>query len=121
MRRVRSKHTKPELLVREIVSSMGFRYRLHSETISGHPDLAFSRLHKVIFVHGCFWHGHRCPAGALPASNTEYWNVKRNKNLARDKRTQQALRRAGWKSLVIWECQVKTDTTRERISKFLSG
>src|ERR1017187_5923849 len=99
MRRVRSEHTKPEVLVRKIVSSMGFRYRLHSDKISGHPDLAFSRLHKVIFVHGCFWHGHWCPAGTLPASNTDYWNAKRIRNLAREKRTRLALLRTGWESL----------------------
>ncbi|MGA2987636.1 MAG: DNA mismatch endonuclease Vsr [Terriglobia bacterium] len=99
MRRVRSKHTKPEVLVRKLVSSMGFRYRLHSDRISGHPDLAFSRLRKVIFVHGCFWHGHHCPAGTLPGSNADYWIAKRIRNLARDRRTRRALRREGWKSL----------------------
>ena len=72
MRRVRSKDTKPEIFIRRLVSDMGFRYRLNSDLLPGHPDLVFSRLHKVIFVHGCFWHGHSCKAGTFPASNRLY-------------------------------------------------
>ena len=109
MRRVRSKDTKPELFVRRLVSGMGFRYRLNSKTLPGHPDLVFSRLKRVIFVHGCFWHGHACEGADLPASILEYWNGKRLRNLARDRRTQRQLRRAGWKSLVKLEGRWKQD------------
>jgi len=120
MRRVHSRDTKPELVVRRLVSSMGLRYRLHSKSLSGHPDLVFGRLHKVIFVHGCFWHGHYCPAATLPESNKEYWEAKRSRNVIRDKRVLRALRRAGWKALVLWECEVKKEKARKRIARFLT-
>ncbi|MGH9359168.1 MAG: very short patch repair endonuclease [Terriglobia bacterium] len=121
MRRVPSRDTKPERLVRSVVSRMGFRYRLHSKHIQGCPDLVFRRLHKVIFVHGCFWHGHNCKAGALPSSNIDYWKAKIGRNVSRDKRTQRALHRQGWNALVVWECAAKSDKTRERIRRFLNG
>ena len=120
MRHVRSKDTKPEIFVSRLVSGMGFHYRRNSKTLSGHPDLVFSRLKKVIFVHGCFWHGHDCKAADLPASNLEYWNGKRLRNVARDRRIQRELRQAAWKSLVVWECKTRTRSTRSRILKFLA-
>lgn len=120
MRRVRSKGTTPELLVRRVVTKMGFRYRLNSKTLPGHPDLVFSRLRKVIFVHGCFWHGHSCKAADLPESNRGYWEAKRSRNVARDGRTRRELSRHGWESLVVWECQVNKKKTWERIRKFLT-
>jgi DNA mismatch endonuclease (patch repair protein) len=119
MRRVRSKDTKPELFIRRLVSRMGYRYGVHSDRLPGHPDLVFSRLHKVIFVHGCFWHGHSCNGAALPSSNREYWMRKRLRNVTRDRRARRELRRAGWRSLVVWECTAKTDAAQERIRKFL--
>ncbi|MGO8736776.1 MAG: very short patch repair endonuclease [Terriglobia bacterium] len=106
MRRVRSHDTKPELFVRQVVSAMGYRYRLNSKTLPGHPDLVFRRSHKVIFVHGCFWHVHSCDAAKQPASNRAYWERKRLRNVARDRRVRGQLRRSGWKSLVVWECKV---------------
>jgi DNA mismatch endonuclease, patch repair protein len=120
MRRIQSKGTTPELLVRRLVSGLGYRYGLNSEKLPGHPDLVFSRLRKVIFVHGCFWHGHSCKAADLPASNREYWETKRSRNVARDGRARRELSRHGWKSLVVWECQVNKEKTRERIRKFLT-
>ena len=120
MRRVRSKGTTPELFVRQIVTKLGFRYRLNSKKLPGHPDLVFSRLRKVIFVHGCFWHGHSCRAADLPASNREYWEGKRLRNVARDRRARRKLSRNGWKSLIVWECQVNKENTRERIRRFLT-
>ena len=120
MRRVRSKGTTPELLVRKVVTRMGFRYRLNLKTLPGHPDLVFSRLHRVIFVHGCFWHGHSCKAADLPASNRGYWETKRLRNVARDRRARRELSQHGWKSLVVWECQVNREKTRQRIRKFLT-
>jgi len=111
MRRVRSEDTRPEVAVRKLVSSLGFRYRLHSKALLGHPDLVFSRLHKVIFVHGCFWHGHSC-SGKLPSSNQAYWRTKRAKNVNRDRRIRRELHRLGWKSLLVWECQIRAERTR---------
>lgn len=121
MRHVCSKDTKPELVVRHIVSKMGFRYQLNSKLLPGHPDLVFNRLRKVIFVHGCFWHGHSCKAATLPVSNREYWKTKRHKNEARDKRARRRLREAGWKCLVVWECDAKSEKAQARIRKFLRG
>lgn len=106
MRRVRSRDTKPDLSIRRVVADMGFHYRLNSKTLPGHPDIVFRRLHKVILVHGCFWHLHTCEAADAPASNREYWQEKRLANVARDRRAQRELRKSGWKSLVVWECTV---------------
>jgi DNA mismatch endonuclease (patch repair protein) len=120
MRRVRSENTKPEMLVRRLVHAMGFRYRLHRKSLPGCPDLVFSTRHKVIFVHGCFWHGHRCEAAKLPASNAEYWQAKRNRNVARDRRNLRSLGRIGWRAFVIWECELRDmERTRKRLLKFL--
>jgi DNA mismatch endonuclease (patch repair protein) len=107
MRRVRSVDTKPELLVRKLVHGMGFRYSLHSKKLAGCPDLVLPRLKSIIFVHGCFWHGHTCGAAELPATNRAYWEAKQQRNMARDRRAVRALRGAGWKVLVIWECQTR--------------
>jgi DNA mismatch endonuclease (patch repair protein) len=120
MRRIRSEDTKPEIVIRRLVSGMGFRYRLHSKTLSGHPDLVFSRLHKVIFVHGCFWHGHSCRAADLPASNQTYWRGKRARNVKRDRKIRRELHRLGWESLVVWECQINANRTRSRIRRFMA-
>src|SRR5258708_2127618 len=87
MSRIRAKDTKPEMAVRSLVHRMGFRYRLHCRELPGNPDLVFPSRRKIIFVHGCFWHGHRCRSGQnRPASNTTYWVTKLNRNEARDKR-----------------------------------
>lgn len=102
MSRVRSKDTRPELLVRRLVHSMGYRYGLHSQRLPGCPDLVLARHKKVIFVHGCFWHRHHCTAATLPSSNREYWEFKQNRNAARDRKNIRTLRAAGWKVLIIW-------------------
>ncbi|MGH9721059.1 MAG: very short patch repair endonuclease [Bryobacteraceae bacterium] len=122
MRRVRSVDTTPELLVRSAVHGMGFRYGLHCRRLAGCPDLVLSRLRTVIFVHGCFWHCHCCPGAELPRSNRAYWRSKQQRNSVRDRRNIGALRRAGWRVLVIWECQTRnTGKLQTRISRFLSG
>ena len=122
MRRVRSVDTKPEMTVRRLVHSMGFRYRLHREDLPGKPDLVFVSRRKVIFVHGCFWHGHSCEAARLPASNVGYWSSKRNRNVARDRRNLRRINKAGWRALVIWECELhNSERTRRRIQAFLGA
>ena len=106
MSRIRSKHTKPELLVRHLVYSLGYRYRLHDRTLPGSPDLVFSSLHKLIFVHGCFWHRHRCKQGkTIPSTRRDFWMAKLFGNKCRDQATMRKLRKAGWQVLVVWECQ----------------
>lgn len=108
MARVRSKDTQPELVVRRIIHGAGYRYRLHRRDLPGSPDLVFPSRHKVIFVHGCFWHGHDCPRGdRMPKSNQAYWSRKLKRNKVRDLERQAALTIGGWKVLVIWECETR--------------
>src|SRR5689334_24657208 len=107
MRRVHSRDTGPELAVRKLVHGMGYRYRLYSPDLPGRPDLVFAARKKAIFVHGCFWHRHRCPCATLPKSNRAYWERKQDRNAMRDKQHVRELRRAGWKTLIIWECEIK--------------
>lgn len=105
---VRGKNTQPELLVRSIVFSLGYRYRLHARDLSGKPDLVFRKQKKVIFVHGCFWHRHKgCALARLPKSRLDFWVPKLEENRERDKRNKRALSRDGWRVLTIWECQTK--------------
>jgi len=107
MARVRSKDTKPELIVRRLAHAMGYRYRLHDRSVPGSPDMVFSRRRKLIFIHGCFWHGHDCKLGARPPkSRTAFWVGKIAGNRERDQRTLDQACEAGWRPLVIWECQL---------------
>jgi DNA mismatch endonuclease (patch repair protein) len=115
MSAIRGRDTKPEIMVRSLVHGMGYRYRLHRRDLPGKPDLVFPRLRKVIFVHGCFWHVHDCPYGRVqPATNAAFWSEKRGGNANRDRRNAAELRRAGWRSLVIWECEIRD---RERLAR----
>ena len=110
MRRIRSKDTKPEMLVRRLVHGMGFRYRLHGLDLPGKPDLVFTSRRKVIFVHGCFWHMHgdpRCSGRREPQSNQEYWKPKLARNRQRDAEHLAALESAGWSVLTVWECETR--------------
>ncbi len=121
MSRVRSKNTKVELRVRRLVHSMGFRYRLHSKTLPGHPDMVFAGRRKVIFVHGCFWHRHE-NCGRLPKSRLDFWLPKLEANKERDAAAQRLLSDMGWKFLVVWECQTKDiDELRKNLKTFLEG
>lgn len=122
MARVKSKDTQPEKVVRILLSKMGFRYRLHRKDLPGSPDLVFPSRRKVIFVHGCFWHGHNCTAGRnRPSSNKQYWTAKLEKNKKRDKNNLQSLAAIGWKSLIVWECKVKkTEYITELMKKYLN-
>jgi len=121
MRAVKGADTTPELAVRRLAHSMGYRFRLHRNDLPGKPDLTFPRLRKVIFVHGCFWHGHDCPRGArVPVQNRDYWTRKVARNMERDRSAQSALQRLGWKSLVVWECEIKDQNRlRRALRRFL--
>ena len=108
MKRVRSSNTQPEKIVRKLVSSLGFRYRLNVRALPGAPDLTFRRLKKAIFVHGCFWHGHEsCKRATLPKTRAEFWAAKQLYNKRRDEANLLKLRELGWETLVIWECGMK--------------
>ncbi|MCX7605327.1 MAG: very short patch repair endonuclease [Bryobacteraceae bacterium] len=123
MRLIRSRDTSPEIAVRSLVHSMGFRFRLHVRALPGCPDLVFPRLRKIIFVHGCFWHPHQsCKFGHIPKSNLEYWLPKLRCNQERDRANIRKLRRLGWHVLVVRECQVK-DAARlkARLLRFLKS
>lgn len=113
---IRGKDTKPEMVVRRLVHSMGYRYRLHRRELPGSPDLVFSVRRKVIFVHGCFWHRHpnsTCKLARLPKSRQEFWVPKLGSNASRDRRNEQALKADGWDVLVIWECETKDQASLE--------
>jgi DNA mismatch endonuclease (patch repair protein) len=124
MSRVRSEDTEPEMTVRRLVHAMGYRYRLHARYLPGKPDLVLPRLRKVVFVHGCFWHQHCCKRGnRRPASRQEYWLPKLERNVKRDRKAVRDLRKLGWRTLVVWECQTrakKRPALAERIARFLA-
>jgi DNA mismatch endonuclease (patch repair protein) len=107
MRRIRSKDTTPELMVRQLLYRLGYRYRLHYTKLPGKPDIVFPGRHKAIFVHGCFWHAHQCRTAHQPRTNLGYWSPKLVRNVERDARNQAALLSLGWEILVIWECQTR--------------
>jgi len=122
MSRIRSKNTKPEMTVRRLIFSMGYRYRLHSRQLPGKPDLVFAGRNKVIFVHGCFWHAHSCNRGFKPKTNVEFWQKKLQTNQLRDERAVKELHAAGWKCLTIWECEVgDVERLAHRVKAFLEG
>ncbi len=123
MSSVKSKDTKPEIIVRKLLHSMGYRFRLHQEDLPGSPDIVLPKYKKVIFVHGCFWHGHEgCPRATLPKTNMEFWEAKIAKNMARHAEAVQNLSRMGWKSLVIWTCEIKDlEQLSKKIRDFLSN
>ncbi len=122
MARIKCKDTKPEMLVRKLVYSLGYRYRLHTKDLPGKPDLAFHKKKKAIFVHGCFWHQHEdCKQGHIPKSNQAYWIPKLERTKKRDASNLENFRGMGWEVLVVWECELKDlDSLSERINKFLS-
>jgi DNA mismatch endonuclease, patch repair protein len=121
MAAVKSRDTQPELYVRRIAHRLGFRFRLHVEELPGTPDIVFPRLKKIINVHGCFWHSHRCRHGQRsPVLNASYWQCKRARNVVRDRRVRRQLRRIGWQVLTIWECQLRdVDRVTKKIADFL--
>lgn len=106
MARVGSKDTKPELMIRKGLHALGFRYRLHVKDLPGKPDLVFRRHGSVIFVNGCFWHGHSCPRCRMPSTNADYWNRKVARNVERDAMNRRSLLDEGWRVLTIWECSL---------------
>lgn len=123
MRAIRNKDTIPELAVRRLVHSMGFRFRLHRAELPGKPDLVFGPRRKVIFVHGCYWHGHGCKVGGSGAkSNQSYWRPKISNNKARDKKRLAELKQLGWSVIVVWECETRKarEKLKSKLLRFLS-
>ena len=121
MSRVKGRDTKPEILVRSFLHRMGYRFRIHRRDLPGNPDIVLPRFGKVVFVHGCFWHGHKaCPRSKRPTTNEDFWNKKLDGNIERDKRFRLELRRMGWKVLVVWECETrKPEKLLRKLERFL--
>ena len=122
MRRIKSKNTKPEMLVRRLLWSMGRRYRLHVKGLPSQQDIVLSKSRKIIFVHGCFWHQHHgCKHSCIPHTRQEYWKPKLQGNVERDATALRSLRELGWEVLVLWECQTKNMShLQATITKFLA-
>lgn len=121
MTAIKSRHTKPEIIVRSILHRLGFRFRLHDKKLPGKPDIVLPRHKKIVLVHGCFWHIHDCKRGNVtPKTNTDYWQNKRFRNVARDKENLNVYKNEGWNVLTIWECEIKDKFKLERkLTKFL--
>lgn len=124
MSRIRSRDTKPEMAVRRLLHGLGYRYVLHDTRLPGKPDLVFPSRRKVLFVHGCFWHGHDCGRGFRPVKNAEFWAAKIDGNRARDRRHVRAISAQGWQVLTVWECAIRSDrmaVLERRLVKFLES
>lgn len=129
MSRISGKDTKPEAIVRKYLFSEGFRYRKHVSNLPGNPDLVLPKYKTVVFVHGCYWHGHDCPRGKLPATNTDFWREKITRNRQRDLQNYKELEETGWQILIIWQCEIsnkqkerqKMDQVREEIMSYGSS
>lgn len=123
MARVRQAGTSPELIVRRALHALGFRFRLNPATLPGRPDIVLPRYKVAVFIHGCFWHGHTCRAGRMPAVRPEYWLPKIQENRRRDRRKRDALRSLGWRVLTVWECRLRTTAaatrTCHRVARFI--
>lgn len=122
MAAIKSNDTEPEMLVRRYLHALGYRYGLHNKKLPGSPDIVLRRLRTVIFINGCFWHGHdNCKYYRLPKTNPDFWRTKIEANRARDARSTAALRTLGWHVIVIWECQLKTEEFRSKTLRELAA
>ena len=120
MSHVKSKNTKPEMIVRQFLFAHGFRYRIHVTNLPGKPDIVLRKYKTVIFVNGCFWHGHNCKKGKLPSSNTDFWKEKISNNKSRDAKNSDLLVKLGWKVIIIWQCEIsKIDNRTKILNKLL--
>jgi len=123
MARISGKNTKPEIAVRKLVHSLGFRFRIHDSKLPGKPDIVLSRHRKIIFVNGCFWHGHSgCSRSKIPHTNPIFWKDKISKNIIRDERIRRKLRREGWRTMTVWQCEMgDTEKLTQRIARYLKN
>ena len=120
MSKIGGKNTKPEILVRKFLLSKGFRYRINVKTLPGKPDIVLPKYKTVIFVNGCFWHGHNCKKGKLPSSNIDFWRGKISNNKLRDDKNSDLLIKLGWKVIIIWQCEIsKIDNRIKILNKLL--
>jgi DNA mismatch endonuclease, patch repair protein len=121
MSRIRGKDTKPEMLVRRFLHANGFRYKLHDKTLPGKPDIVLPKYKTVIFIHGCFWHGHKgCRYYVVPKTRTEWWLTKINGNIANDAKAVKALKKDGWKIIILWACELKKFKIQQSLEKLIA-
>ncbi len=121
MSRIRSRNTRPEMIVRKWLWANGYRYRLHRKDLPGKPDIVLSKYRTVIFVHGCFWHRHGCRYTTVPSSRKEFWEKKFESNVQRDITNRKNLEKAGWNVLILWECEIKnSEKFKEIILSFMN-
>jgi DNA mismatch endonuclease (patch repair protein) len=122
MSRIKGKNTKPEMLVRKFLHANGFRYKLHDKSLPGKPDIVLPKYKTVIFVHGCFWHGHKnCKFFVVPKTRTDWWLNKINGNIVNDTKANKELRKAGWKIINVWECDLKKDKMKDALESLLKS
>lgn len=114
MLKISGKETKPEILVRRFLFAQGFRYRKNVKELPGKPDIFLPKYKTAIFIHGCFWHGHNCKAGMLPETRREFWEKKISDNVIRDLKNTEILQRGGWKVFIIWQCEIKNQSQRNK-------
>ena len=114
MASISGKDTKPERLVRSRLFKEGFRFRKNVKTILGKPDIVLPKYKTIVFIHGCFWHGHKCKRATRPTSNIEFWNSKIQSNINRDKRVKMELKKSGWQVITIWDCELKNKSRLDR-------
>jgi DNA mismatch endonuclease, patch repair protein len=120
MSMIKGKNTKPEMLVRKFLHANGYRYKLHDKSLPGRPDIVLPKYKTVIFVHGCFWHGHsNCKYYVVPKTRTDWWLNKINGNIANDNKASQALKKDGWKIITIWECNLKPAKVEKTLTTLL--
>jgi len=118
---IRGRNTKPEILIRSLLHRQGFRFRLHVRDLPGKPDIVFPRFHAVIFVHGCFWHGHACPLFKWPGTRPDFWREKIGRNQANDQKSRESLLASGWRVGIVWECALRgRNRNIERVARSLS-
>ncbi|MDR1493496.1 MAG: very short patch repair endonuclease [Planctomycetaceae bacterium] len=123
MSRIRSQETTPEIIFRKLIHRAGFRYRLYDKTLPGKPDLVLKKHRTVVFIHGCFWHGHKnCERGNRPKTHKNFWNKKIEGNIARDNKNRIKLRKIGWRVFTVWECELKNlDSIFAKFKKFIKS
>ncbi|WP_288438640.1 very short patch repair endonuclease [uncultured Chryseobacterium sp.] len=120
MQQIKGKNTKPEILLRKLLFSKGFRYRINNKNLPGKPDIVLKKYNTVIFVNGCFWHGHEnCRYYVIPKTRTEFWTEKINGNKKRDKKNTELLLQKGWKVITVWECELKKDKLDQTVEKLV--
>ena len=121
MSQIKGKNTKPEMLVRKFLFANGYRYKLNDKTLPGKPDIVLPKYKIVIFIHGCFWHGHKnCKYFVVPKTRTDWWRNKINGNIANDKKASKALKKEGWKIITVWECNLKPAKVEKTLNTLLS-